>query len=117
MRKMLVSLSVLVAALSGACGGSDSDSDSSSPDTTEASGPPVVEAAGTIWKPDELTADVGETVTWKWEKGLLHDLHIDGVEKVKAAAEATYEESFTKAGEYEYKCTLHSTMEGTLTVK
>lgn len=115
MRKFLVLLTVAAAALTGACGGSSEPSGSAA--TTVPDGPPVIKAVGTVWKRAKVTTTVAEPVTWVVEKGLVHDLvGADGV-KHDAGQPWTYQHRFTKPGTYDYQCTLHAGMTGTVTVK
>ena len=114
MRKILVSFATLAVLTTGACGGSDSPSTTA---TTVADGPPVIKAAATLWKPAKVTAKVGETVTWDVEKGLLHDLVGEDGVKHESANEFVYTHAYDAAGEYDFQCTLHSGMTGTVTVK
>jgi len=112
MRKLLVPL-LLIALAAGACGG---DSEPSGTETTKPKGPVVIKAEGTLWKPAEVTVAVGDTVTWKAEKGLLHDLVGEDDVKHDAADEFTFSHTYDEAGDYDYQCTLHAGMKGTVTV-
>ncbi|HVE94867.1 MAG TPA: plastocyanin/azurin family copper-binding protein [Acidimicrobiales bacterium] len=113
MRKLLIPILVLAASV-GACGG-DSDP-SSATKKTDPKGPAVIKAEGTLWKPAEITVGAGEVVTWKVEKGLLHDLVGEDDVKHEAADEFTATHTYSKPGEYNYQCTLHGGMKGTVTV-
>jgi plastocyanin len=71
--------------------------------------------------PGELTVPIGATVTWRNADGFDHTV-------AGAAADAPptrspdlgegdeYEFTFADAGTYEYVCTIHATMRGTVTV-
>lgn len=116
MRKMLASVILLAAVLTGACGGSD-DSNNDTAGTAPAGGAKVIKSSGTLWTPDEITVKAGTTVTWKVEKGLEHDLSgEDGVKHEKGTA-FTYTHTYADAGTYSYQCTLHGGMDGTVTVQ
>ncbi len=77
----------------------------------------MITAAGTVWKPADVTAKVGETVTWNVKKGLIHDLVGEDGVKHDAADEFNYTHAYSAAGEFAYQCTLHAGMSGTVTVK
>ena len=68
--------------------------------------------------PDDAQVPVGSTVVWQNDDG-VHDVtaHDDSWKSPRVmSAGATYEHKFEAAGEYEYHCTLHSDMTGTLHV-
>jgi plastocyanin len=66
--------------------------------------------------PQRLTVKAGSTVTWVWRDGAIaHDVKGDGF-KSKVMAEGTFGHRFTEPGTYEYVCTLHPNMTGTIEV-
>ena len=100
-----------------ACGGGD---DGAGEETPEASGPP---AAATInlqpatFDPADATVAVGETVLWKWNGGVQHDVEGEGF-KSKVQSKGTFSHTFAEAGTFDYKCNVHpTTMKGTITVE
>lgn len=111
MRKLLIPI-VSLAVFAGACGG---DSEPAASDA-KPKGPAVIKAEGTLWKPANVTVAAGDIVTWKVEKGLLHDLVGEDEVKHEAADEFTVTHTYSKPGEYDYQCTLHAGMKGTVTV-
>lgn len=118
MAKLRIALVVLVlGVLVAACGGSDDNGSASNDTDTTTAGP----AAATVglkdlkFDPEKVSIATGETVRWKWEENVLHNVSGDGFES-ENESDGTYEHTFTKAGTYEYQCTLHSGMKGTVEV-
>jgi plastocyanin len=72
------------------------------------------------FNPDDLTINVGDTVTWTNNDGMGHTAtSTDGpasFDSGNIAAGATWSFTFTEAGTYDYKCNYHSSMTATITV-
>ena len=72
------------------------------------------------FNPDDLTINVGDTVTWTNNDGIGHTAtSTDGpasFDSGNIAAGATWSFTFTEAGTYDYKCNYHSSMTATITV-
>ena len=98
---------VLVLALA-ACGGDDDSSSSAEPG--------VVLVEDNKFEPKEITVAVGDTVTWKFEGNAAHNVTNDDFAS-DLVSEGEFEHTFEEAGEFEYRCTLHPAMEGTVTVE
>lgn len=107
-----------VVALAG-CGGDD--------DSTEAGGnggggdaapaPNTVVLRNVEFQPAELTVDVGDTVTWRWQDGnVVHDVKFDDF-RSKLQSKGTYTHTFDAAGTYDYTCSVHPQMDGTIIVE
>lgn len=134
-------LTVLVLLASGAliaagCGGGSGDSGgggSASPDTTAAPSPataaPDDNGGGSggsgqanienfAFDPKQLTAKVGETVTWKNDDSTSHTVTADdgSFDSGSLASEKTFSQKFDKPGTYQYHCALHSSMIATVVV-
>jgi plastocyanin len=63
-----------------------------------------------------LTVEAGETVTWLWDDGANdHDVTADSF-RSEAMSEGTFRHRFDEPGTYDYKCTLHTNMFGTIEV-
>ncbi len=97
------------------------------PGTPAATAPPAATAGANAaevkivdfgFEPGTLTVPVGTAVTWK-NTGSQHTT--TSVTKVwdsgNLATGATFSFTFAKAGSYEYRCTLHPTMKGTVEVR
>jgi len=106
--KKLLSPLVVVLALA-ACGGDD-DSDSSSAEAG------VVAVKDNKFEPKETTVAVGDTVTWQFEGNAAHNVTHDDFAS-DLVSEGEFEHTFDEAGEYEYVCTVHPGMEGTVVVE
>ena len=104
-RALLVPLLLLVSVAS--CGGADDDSSSSDPG--------VVLVKDNVFAPKSATVKVGETVTWKFEGASAHNVTFDGFNS-KLMKTGTYEHTFDAAGSFDYHCTIHTGMSGTVEV-
>lgn len=70
--------------------------------------------------PSEVTVSVGDTVTWTNEDSVDHDVTADSFSSGEAGGLAggdTFEHTFDEAGTFDYVCTVHPGMEGTVVVK
>ena len=90
--------------------------------TTDAGGPAVpgeVRIEGFAFGPDEVTIDVGATVTWTNLDGATHTVTQNGLllDSPDLATEDTYAVVFEEAGAYEYFCKFHPAMRATITVE
>ena len=127
-RKHLVVLAVLVAA---ACGGGGGDSPTSpgpgnpgnpgnpggpstSPQATNA-----VSVGNNLFSPANIQVAVGTTVTWTWDaSAITHNVTFaDGAGSGDKGANATFTRTFSAAGTFQYQCTLHPGMAGSVLVK
>ncbi|MCQ4120238.1 cupredoxin domain-containing protein [Rhodococcus tibetensis] len=82
---------------------------------------PVVEVADMAYSPAQLTVRVGETVTWKFDdRGVTHDVagvgEAKGVLRSPLMQTGNFTYTFTEPGTYEYTCSLHPDMHGTIVV-
>ncbi len=89
----------------------------------EASDPSCAES-GTCFLQGEVTIGVGETVTWHNDSGVIHTVTSgsfedgpDGVfDSSIIMAGDTFTHTFTETGQYEYFCSIHPWMTGTVIV-
>lgn len=137
-------LTVLVLLVSGAliaagCGGGSNDSGSgggsASPATTAAPSPTPTTAApddngggaagaaqakieNFAFDPKQLTAKVGESVSWKNDDGTTHTVTADdgSFDSGNLASDKSFSQTFDKAGTFKYHCALHASMTGTVVV-
>ena len=101
----------LVALVFSACGSGDA----SPAATTDNDGRTVV-IEDLAFAPETLTVEPGDTVTWVWQDGSIdHDVSGDGFAS-EEMSEGTFDHRFDEPGTYEYVCTLHPTMTGTIEV-
>lgn len=113
----------LVASLGfAACGGGDDNAESSATSDSGASDSGGGTAAATIdlkaqtFEPAEATIKVGDTVEWKWEGGVQHNVKGDGF-KSKLQSKGEFTHTFDEAGTFAFSCDVHpATMKGSITV-
>ena len=106
--RALLAASLLLVTVA-ACGGDDDDSGSSS--TT----PGVVLVKDNVFAPKSVTVAPGKTVTWKFSGKSAHNVTFDGFNS-KLMKTGTYTHAFDQAGSYDYHCTIHAGMTGTVVV-
>jgi plastocyanin len=98
-----------VASLLAACGGGDDDDDGG------ASDPGVVRVVDNKFEPKQLEVGVGDTVTWRFEGKSAHNVTFDDV-KSDLTKDGEFEHTFDEAGDFDYVCTVHPGMTGTVRV-
>ena len=130
-----VALSLVVAG----CGGDDEESGGDEAQTTEqpaedsggaekekekekakADGGTEVSMEGIKFVPDSVSVSVGDAVTWTNDDTVGHDVTGDDFKSGDAGAMQngdTFVQTFDKAGTFNYVCTVHPGMEGSVTVK
>lgn len=113
-RRFRAGLLVAVALATGACSASVATEVQPLPDEVPAvSADPTIAVKDNVFEAAELTVEVGEPVTWVWQGRAVHDVVGDGFDS-GTQAEGTFEHTFTEPGTYEFVCTLHPGMEGTV---
>ena len=108
-----------VAASAWACGSS------SSPSSPTPAGSPVSIVSGastlttTAYAPNPITIAVGGTVTWMNNDNTAHTATATAgaFDSGTIAPGASFSRTFTAAGSFPYRCTLHPGMVGTVTVQ
>jgi plastocyanin len=79
-----------------------------------------VSMEGIAFVPAEVTVPVGGTVTWTNNDSVPHDVTADSFSSGEPGGMAggdTFEHTFEEAGNFDYVCTVHPGMEGTVTVE
>jgi plastocyanin len=113
-------LVALLALAVGACGGGDNKDDGSAANTTEATSSAAPAATVSLkdlkFNPDQVSVKAGDTVEWKWDENVLHNISGDGW-KSDNKSDGTFVHTFAKAGTFDYQCTLHAGMKGTVEVQ
>jgi plastocyanin len=113
---VLVALAGLLLLALSACGSSGATTDGDTQAAADTNGGPTVTVKDMAYAPATLTVEVGTTVTWVFQDGAIaHDVKGDGF-KSKVMAEGTFSHRFDKPGTYDYLCTLHPNMTGTIEV-
>jgi plastocyanin len=111
--------------------GDDDDDDGGDAQTTEqpaeeSGGDDGANAGGEVvmkeikFVPPELTVAAGDTVTWTNEDTVGHDVTGDSFSSGDAGGLQngdTFKFTFKKAGTFDYVCTVHPGMEGSVTVE
>jgi plastocyanin len=111
-RLMLAALAGLIALVLSACG----TGDASTPATTAETDGPTVVIEDMAFAPETLTVEAGDTVTWTWKDGAIsHDVAGDDF-RSEVMSERTFRHRFDEPGTYDYVCTLHPNMTGTIEV-
>ena len=128
-----VALSLVVAG----CGGDDEESGGDEAQNTEqpaedsggaekeeekakADGGTEVSMKDIKFVPDSVSVSVGDAVTWTNDDTVGHDVTGDDFKSGDAGAMQngdTFVQTFDKAGTFNYVCTVHPGMEGSVTVK
>lgn len=105
MRKLLLAALPLVVVLA-ACGGDDDDAPQE---------PGVVIVDDNVFKPRTISVGVGDTVTWRFEGRSAHNVSGEAFAS-ELMKEGEFEHTFDEAGEFDYVCTVHPGMNGTVDV-
>ena len=107
----------LLALALGACGDSDDGNTAAGNETDGvAADGKTVGLKNLEFRPKEITVKVGDTVTWRWQENVLHNVVADEF-KSENLSKGTYRHTFTQAGTYDYRCTLHAGMDGEVIVE
>jgi plastocyanin len=77
-----------------------------------------VSVGDNIFTPSSIVVSSGATVTWTWAAGAgLHNVTFnDGTQSGDKSGGATFTRTFSTAGTFNYACTLHVGMTGTVKV-
>ena len=101
-----------VALALSACGAGEA----STATTGDATTGPTVVIRDLAFDPETLTVGAGDTVTWRWDDGAIdHDVVGDGF-RSDVMSEGTFRHQFEEPGTFEYECSLHPNMTGTIEV-
>jgi plastocyanin len=85
-------------------------------DATPVSGVTEVVAKRLRFRPPAIQVAAGTEVTWRFEdESVLHNVTGDGFAS-KNQTSGTWAHRFDRPGEYRYRCTLHSGMDGRVLV-
>jgi plastocyanin len=79
-----------------------------------------VSMEGIQFNPAEVTVSAGDTVTWVNNDSVDHDVTADSFSSGEPGGMAsgdTFEHTFDEAGTFEYVCTVHPGMDGTVVVE
>ena len=77
----------------------------------------AISIANMAFSPSTLTISIGETVTWTLTNGTHTVVSDDGAwSSGSLSTGGTFTHQFDTAGEFGYKCGIHSSMTGSITV-
>src|SRR5918992_4529620 len=79
-----------------------------------------VSMEGIAFNPSEVSVGVGDTVTWTNNESVAHDVTADSFSSGEPGGMMsgdTFEHTFEEAGTFDYVCTVHPGMEGTVVVE
>lgn len=120
-RRRAFAAALLALAVFGGCGDSDGGDVDTDDETTTTEAADRVETTSVVLKnikfaPEEIAVKEGDTVTWTWDDGTVpHNVVFEDF-KSEIQEKGTYEHTFTETGVFEYKCTVHPTMAGSVEV-
>ena len=108
--------------VTGSSGG-DSAGATTAAGAAPATGDVSVDIVDFAFSPDPLEIAVGTKVTWTNKDGFAHTATVSDAagaapfDSKSLAAGASYSYTFDKAGSFAYRCAIHNSMTGTVTVK
>ena len=117
MKKLFV-LSLLLALLIlplAACGGGGTSATPTVPIASVPSGKVTIQ--GFAFSPASITVNVGDTVIWENKDSVGHTITGTVWDSGNLGSGKTYSRKFDTAGTYNYHCSIHSSMTGTVIVK
>jgi plastocyanin len=114
-------LLALSAALAAGCGGDDEASPAKPDKPAAAAGDAVaVTMKDILFKPENVTARVGQIVRWTNEDSVAHTVKAESgasFESKSVEEGETYEQKVTKPGRIAYVCTIHPSQKGSIDVQ
>jgi plastocyanin len=128
--KVLRNLTIAMLVAAVACGGSDGSTGVTNPPTGGNQNPgtpsggndtPVatnqVGVSDNTFSPASIVVSAGTTVTWTWAAGAApHNVTFSDGNNSGDKSTGTFSRTFSTAGTFNYSCTLHSGMNGTVKV-
>jgi plastocyanin len=83
---------------------------------SEPAAPGHVNVLDNYFDPKSIDVSVGDTVTWDFKGGASHNVIADTFKSKTLGKGKTFTHTFNSAGTYDYVCTLHNGMNGTVVV-
>jgi amicyanin len=88
------------------------------PRTTGSVSENTINITNLAFDPDSITVKLGSTVRWVNRDSVPHRiLFADGADSKVLAGSQSWSRKFDQAGTYDYACTIHPTMQGTVIVE
>src|ERR687895_596182 len=111
-----------LALVAAGCGDDDDDDGSGGGNGGGGGGGAGTEVSeeGIAFEPAEVSLGVGDTVTWTNNDSVDHDVTADTFSSGEPGGMApgdTFEHTFEEAGTFDYVCTVHPGMEGSVVVE
>ena len=119
-RPLHLLLALSAALVAGCGGGGDEESPAGTPAPAVAGDTVAVTMKDILFKPESVTARVGQTVRWTNEDAIEHNVKAESGAsfKSKLLSEGdTYEQKVTKPGRIDYVCTIHPSQKGSIDVQ
>lgn len=114
-QRRLLAASTALLLLTGC--GTDGEPTDGAADDPGAAGGAQVDIVDNAFQPNEVEVAEGDTVEWENTGDVAHTVTFDdGDDSGTLDPGATHSRTFDEAGEYDYICTIHPSMEGTVTV-
>ena len=89
--------------------------------TKDSSGNILVEMKNIAFNPNHIEIFVGQTVKWMNKDSVEHQIYSNSndneIKSYRMGAGENFTYTFRKAGTYDYHCTIHPSMKGTVIVK
>ena len=103
--------------VTGTTGGNNGGNPGGTPDTPVATN--AVTLGDNVFTPASIVVSPGTQVTWTWPSGVaVHNVTFaDGTNSGDKPAGSTFSRTFSTVGTFNYSCTLHAGMNGTVKVQ
>ena len=75
-----------------------------------------VDVVDNRFEPAVIAVETGDTVTWTWGGETPHDVTGDDFAS-ETQTDGTFTHTFETSGQYQYRCTIHSGMNGLVVVE
>lgn len=115
-RPLVVLVAALCVGLAGCSDDGGDDDSASNGDGNGSAGESVtVSVDDNFFDPESVSIATGGTVQWEWVGNEPHNVNHDDFSS-ELQSEGTFEHTFEDEGTYDYVCTIHPGMEGTVEV-
>jgi plastocyanin len=119
MKKTILLVFIAIAVILTSDGCKKKDNTSATTSTSSSPGANEVWMQNTAFTPSSITVAVNTTIKWTNKDGMTHTVTSNTglFDSGNISSGSTYSHQFTVAGTYPYKCTIHSSMTGTVIVQ
>lgn len=114
MNKMLLMAFLVLGILAAGC---TQPAPAVPPQNTTVGGAASVMITSFSFQPSSITVPKGATVTWTNQDPVAHTITGTDFDSGPVEPSKTYSHTFSQAGTYEYHCSIHPTMKGTIVVQ